>query len=604
MKKTNMIIAVALTVIITALLLASCDGLSKKEEGLIDATFSSDIVIKRVDGKQPANIPYKYTKALLSDNIAYIDGVQAVNISSRRYNIKDNDISVRGDRDLFVSSEEEKAAEVMGSIKYCKGITSLCTIVADKGKSKVEFYAGYSEEYLTSVDKAYVIIPSSIGELINEEIPDSDKRIVLEKGAFGITYFTIIGEYEVKDRSKNKGEPDTLYLSYAGFGNLINMGEEIDISFVDCLAIDADEQADLTKLTYCLTTYFADANTLSQYEGRINMFNENYSYMYENSVNMKSLDLSPDTDCEKKIITVSRIDGKSDLDMSYVYADALVRDYDKYSQYITDINISTGLGGHDPYENAKLESIDKGGGFIQTNFILDNADGLNISFASSSTGFRDAVTNMITQNRKDALADVGKGKAWKKHVQYLLHQPITSISEIERMKSNSEVTFYTNYTNRDLVVQRKEDYIESTFKSDGDIKGYAIIPKTMHDAASNLPDLKTHILYLSEKNDAVESNQKVLVGFKVIGYYETDDRYDVVYITYAGSNDKYTKERFRNDYINSVTIETKKDTDITPLLEYLEQYFVPATDTSKCAGKKNALGRDYEYCYTIKSNAD
>jgi len=185
-----------------------------------------------------------------------------------------------------------------------------------------------------------------------------------------------------------------------------------------------------------------------------------------------------------------------------------------------------------------------------------------------------------------------------------LHQPITSISEIEKMKSNSEVTFYTNYTNRDLVVQRKEDYIESTFKSDGDIKGYAIIPKTMHDAASALPDLKTHILYLSEKNDAVESNQKVLVGFKVIGYYETDDRYDVVYITYAGSNDKYTKERFRNDYINSVTIETKKDTDITPLLEYLEQYFAPATDTSKYAGKKNALGRDYEYCYTIKSNAD
>ena len=99
------------------------------------------------------------------------------------------------------------------------------------------------------------------------------------------------------------------------------------------------------------------------------------------------------------------------------------------------------MGGHDPYENAKLESIDKAVVLYRQIFILDNADGLNISFASSSTGFRDAVTNMITQNRKDALADVGKGKLGKNTFNIFCIQPITSISEIEKMKSNSEVTF-------------------------------------------------------------------------------------------------------------------------------------------------------------------
>ena len=96
-------------------------------------------------------------------------------------------------------------------------------------------------------------------------------------------------------------------------------------------------------------------------------------------------------------------------------------------------------------------------------------------------------------------------------------------------------------------------------------------------------------------------SDRMRFGFKVIGYYETADESDTVYVTYGGYNRKYVKEPFKNECIRSMIIETRSDADITPLLEYLEQYFAPASDTSKYAGKKNLLGMEYAYCYTITS---
>ena len=71
-----------------------------------------------------------------------------------------------------------------------------------------------------------------------------------------------------------------------------------------------------------------------------------------------------------------------------------------------------------------------------------------------------------------------------------------------------------------------------------------------------------------------------------------------------GNNSKYEKEAYKNEYIESITIETRSDADMESLTRYLRQYFAPSDVASQYTGSINELGLEYEYCYTIMENVD
>ena len=613
-KKRSTVLSFALIIVIiaTALISASCNNPVFIRNSFNATTFNSDIVIKRTDGQEPLNMPYSYSKALLDNRLLFEEEIIGLNISSVKYEFCDAGMNMYGNRDVFVNEDSREVKAVMDSVKYCKGITTLSGIISDKEDSKITVYEGYSANLLTESLRNYVIIPSTLSRHINKEIPDNEKVLfIVNPGTNGLAYFTIIGEYTTNN------EKDTLYLSYEGFCNMVRGGQEDISEHVDCMEIDVNEQADLKNFSFFLSAYFADINAPDQYENRINRLNEPYPYLFVNSVNIKPISFTEDTNFKKNIITVSRIDKKENLLMSYLYSDALIKDYYEYSRYITDINISTGIKG------------------VNWRDYLTPAD--YKEYGLSVEPF-DEFGNQWSDYRN---------KSGKNCADYFYQQAVTSISEIKKMKSNCKITFYSNYTNRDLVVQRKEDYKEAAFMGEimiaPPIKGYAIIPVTMYEAARSRRNTDHHIIEMAEISAAYLARSALRVGFKVIGYYEVSeeqkvevpdrkaeeiffefydhtgnlikmpvvekpeyisDGYDVIYLSYIGYNDRYEREQFRNEYIESITIETRSDADIAPLIRYLEQYFAPATDVKKYEKEKNVLGLDYEYCYTIKEKAD
>ena len=78
----------------------------------------------------------------------------------------------------------------------------------------------------------------------------------------------------------------------------------------------------------------------------------------------------------------------------------------------------------------------------------------------------------------------------------------------------------------------------------------------------------------------------------------------MIYITYYGNNDKYKLDAFKDEYIESITIETRSDADMEALTRYLRKYFAPKETAAEYSVSKNGLGLYYEYCYTIKEKAD
>ncbi len=576
-------------------------------------TFNSDIVVKRADGKEPLNMPYRYSKAILENRQLYEEEIVGLNISTIKYDLSDTGISLHNYEDILLNADSSEVKATIDSIKYCKGITALSGIISDKEGSKIELYEGCTADLLLKDYKHYAIIPSTFGKHINKELADKDKMFyLLNPDKNGLAYFTIIGEYEVKQDRKSNREPDTIYLSYAGLSNVVR-GEQEDISaHIDCMEIDVNEQADLVKFSYFLSEYFADINVISQYAKRINRFNEVYSYMFVNTVGIEPIILEEDTDFEKTVITISRIDGKENLEMSHIYGDALINEYDQYLQYITDIILSTGRKGinindYPPYRAPRY--------------------GLN--FGGTTHFFSDSLEYCEEQNRQFPY----------------YHQAITGLREIKGMKEGTEITFYTNYTDKDLVKVREEDIKSMSHRNNVYVKGYAILPLTLHESTRNYRSIDYHVLFLSEDRMFREKPDELLyMGFKVIGYYElpedfvpeeykyrredyekqgkgivssldkygnevkiTDyepDGYDTIYFTYAGYNDRYKLKQFKNEYIEAITIETKSDTDITQLVKYLERYFVPSDNTAKYSKEKNVLGLEYEYCYTITNKAN
>ncbi|HHT95993.1 MAG TPA: hypothetical protein P5064_04805 [Clostridia bacterium] len=561
-RKTGMTVIAILTVIVIALLSVSCKP-QETLEGFNITTFNSDIVIKRVDGQEPLNMPYRYAMPIIRAGLS--EEVIGINISSVRCKIGRKGLSMSGYEKILVEPDSSEVTRVINSIDYYKGITTLSGIIADKNDSKITIYEGYNEELLLETSQNYAIIPSTLSKHINQELSDSDKVFYVKNNETrGAEPFKIIGEY-----TTNK-EHDALYLSFYGMGKVAK-GAQIDIpDYIDCMEIDVNEGKDLSGLISVLNNYFADYNVLSQYEKRINRFNERYPYMFVNTAGIKPVLIEEDTNFKKNIITVSRIDEKSDLMMSHLYGDALVKEYHEYSQYISDINIGTGIKGVNP--------------------------------ADYPTG-----TKYQPYGLKLMPLGMQQDRVWMSFNVPPYHKAVTSISEIKRDKQGCEIYFYGNYRNRDLVKQREQDYYEKATRRGGDMKGYAIIPAPMFEAVQHYIMTSQQVLELCPTKEGTPGTT-LYVAFTAIGYYElpegSRDAYDVIYITYYGNNDKYKLDAFKDEYIESITIETRSDADMEALTRYLRKYFAPKETAAEYSGSKNGLGLDYEYCYTIKEKAD
>jgi hypothetical protein len=557
-----MTVIAILTVIVIALLSVSCKP-QETLEGFNITTFNSDIVIKRVDGQEPLNMPYRYAMPIIRAGLS--EEVIGINISSVRCKIGRKGLSMSGYEKILVEPDSSEVTRVINSIDYYKGITTLSGIIADKNDSKITIYEGYNEELLLETSQNYAIIPSTLSKHINQELSDSDKVFYVKNNETrGAEPFKIIGEY-----TTNK-EHDALYLSFYGMGKVAK-GAQIDIpDYIDCMEIDVNEGKDLSGLISVLNNYFADYNVLSQYEKRINRFNERYPYMFVNTAGIKPVLIEEDTNFKKNIITVSRIDEKSDLMMSHLYGDALVKEYHEYSQYISDINIGTGIKGVNP--------------------------------ADYPTG-----TKYQPYGLKLMPLGMQQDRVWMSFNVPPYHKAVTSISEIKRDKQGCEIYFYGNYRNRDLVKQREQDYYEKATRRGGDMKGYAIIPAPMFEAVQHYIMTSQQVLELCPTKEGTPGTT-LYVAFTAIGYYElpegSRDAYDVIYITYYGNNDKYKLDAFKDEYIESITIETRSDADMEALTRYLRKYFAPKETAAEYSGSKNGLGLDYEYCYTIKEKAD
>jgi len=100
-------------------------------------TFNSDIVVKRSDGKEPLNMPYRYSKAILDNRQLYKEEIVGLNISTIKYDLSDTGISLRNYEDILLNADSSEVKAAIDSIKYCKGITALSGIISDKEGSKI-----------------------------------------------------------------------------------------------------------------------------------------------------------------------------------------------------------------------------------------------------------------------------------------------------------------------------------------------------------------------------------------------------------------------------------------------------------------------------------
>lgn len=171
-RKTGMTVIAILTVIVIALLSVSCKP-QETLEGFNITTFNSDIVIKRVDGQEPLNMPYRYAMPIIRAGLS--EEVIGINISSVRCKIGRKGLSMSGYEKILVEPDSSEVTRVINSIDYYKGITTLSGIIADKNDSKITIYEGYNEELLLETSQNYAIIPSTLSKHINQELSDSDK---------------------------------------------------------------------------------------------------------------------------------------------------------------------------------------------------------------------------------------------------------------------------------------------------------------------------------------------------------------------------------------------------------------------------------------------
>lgn len=271
-KKNLWILVICIIVVLVATaLIVFRDDLIKQGNN-----YDNMIIIERIDGQESLRMPYKYLDKILRDKSFYLEEIESISVSSVKFEIGKESIGWGIDEGGLVNTEDKDAVEILGGIKYCKGITDINAIITEKKNSSVEFYEGYYAEMLINNREDYVIIPSTMSKFINENLVPEEKRMILHHsgGPGYLGFCTIIGEYNTKD------EYDTIYISYPGMANLIQAGN-IDMSeYVDTFAIKLHEGKDYTKLIEYLNTYFADADSLEKYEGKTNRFDDPYIYQF------------------------------------------------------------------------------------------------------------------------------------------------------------------------------------------------------------------------------------------------------------------------------------------------------------------------------------
>jgi len=545
------ITCIVIVAVLAVVLVVFKDDLFYKE-----SVFDSDIVIKRTDGQEPLDMNNDYAEILINNTSYFKDHIAALKISSVNLDIGETGIRWGASGDMLINMGDKDALDILGAIKYCKGITDISTISSDKEKSRIEFYEEYSEDTFVGEPTGgiigYMIIPSSMSKYISDEYTGENRILQLRLSADSsiIGMYLIIGEYTTKSGY------DTIYVSYSGLSKLYQDEEEQLKSFVDSIEMDVYEENDLTKLIEYLGRYFADGNALELYENKMNKFDEPYPYYFAYSFDILTVPTgtpvettveptpgqetaSPSYNNEENVINISRIDGELNLKIPYTYADALIKDYPEYRQYITDLSISSEV-----IEDREYDVNLRWGGFY---FSLET---------------------------------------WPSTNDIKYYQGITSINEIKNQKDDCEITFYGDYTYEDLITPQNE----------GDYKGYAIIPAPVKENVTE-EFRDTELSILLDAFDEIHSHILVYTHFKIIGEYVTTDNYDTVYLTYSGYNEKYVNEQYQQEYVESITIETRKDMDITPFITYLEKYFANADDLEKFEGTVNSLDVEYEFCY-------
>lgn len=245
---------------------------NKKEE----VNYGNAIAIERIDGQDSLRMPYKYIDKILMDKLLFQEEIELISISSVNFEVSEEGIRWGMSNNGLVNTGDKDALKILGGIKYCKGITDTSSIINEKGNSSVIFYEGYSEQILTDSSNDYVIIPSSMIRYINDELTSEEKVMTLRHSSESnsIGQYKIIGEYTTKD------EYDTIYVSYSSMVKLLKAAKIEMSEYVDTLLIILNEGKDYTKLIEYLEEYFADADSLEKYEGKINMFDDPYIYQF------------------------------------------------------------------------------------------------------------------------------------------------------------------------------------------------------------------------------------------------------------------------------------------------------------------------------------
>ena len=557
-KKIWIIITSIIFVVVLAVgFLVYNDDLFKSEEN-----FRSDIIIKRTDGQESLLIPLEYADILIKNVSFFKDYIVALKISTINLDVGQSGIRWGTPPDMLVNMQDKKAKDTLKSIKYCKGITDVSTISADKKSVNITFYEGYSADMFNDNNIGdlgqYIIIPSSMSKYIREDFTGEDRVISLRPSvdSQSIVLYMIIGEYETTSKY------DTIYVTYSQLSKQFKNDNENMDAFIDSIEIDVYKEKDLTKYIEFLERYFADGNNLQLYEGKLNKFDEPYKYHFSHSLDMQTIPLespidtavesptntalnptsSPDTNSpsvynnELNIITISRIDGNENLKIPHIYADELIKEYETYKKYITGISISS--------EKIFSREYD-----IQLGW----------------SNYYDYKINPFIETPE-------------------YYQAITSVNEIKNQKSDSEITFYGDYTCEDLI----------SLKIDGQVKGTAIIPAKFTEVLKEGFKDAVDVVVLSKCR---ERDVLIYTGFIIIGEYKTTDDSDTVYLSYSGYNEKYMNEEHKDDYLDSIVIETKKDMDITPFINYLERFFADKTKLEKFEGRENDFSVEYEFCY-------
>jgi cell division protein YceG involved in septum cleavage len=113
-----LIICIIVVALVATALIVFRDDLFKQKK-----SYNNVIVIERIDGQNSLRIPQQYLDKILMDKSFYIDEIASISMSSVKFEIGEEGIRWGMDQGGLVNTSDEDAMEILGGIKYCKGIS-------------------------------------------------------------------------------------------------------------------------------------------------------------------------------------------------------------------------------------------------------------------------------------------------------------------------------------------------------------------------------------------------------------------------------------------------------------------------------------------------